>query len=430
MLSPVFPDTRTFVFVGLNALTECERLLLSRMRDAGLAQFVWDFVSPEIKDPANKASLFMRKNVQEFPQAFPIDPEGLPKPRITVISVPSSVGQAKLAGRILQEAKADNDVETAFVLPDEGLLLPLLNSIPPEHDNVNVTMGYPMRGSSVYTLLQALGQLQLRLRHRPDGWYFYHRTVREVFASGLFRELLSEEESAIVTRVKADAKYFIPLSDLQGGPVLNLFFRAVVTEPSVASVEQNHALERYFSEVVALVGRQLSAGGDMLLELDFAKRCHTQLNILEETDLELLPATHLRLLEASLEGISVPFRGEPLQGLQVMGPLETRALDFRNLVVLSANEGMFPRKTFSSSFIPPELRKGFGLPTYEYQDAVWAYYFYRMIQRAEHVWLLYDSRTEGLKSGEESRYIKQLEYHFHLPLERLVASAEMHPGIP
>ena len=427
LLSPVFPDTRTFVFVGLNALTECERLLLSRMRDAGLAQFVWDFVSPEIKDPANKASLFMRKNVQEFPQAFPIDPEGLSKPRITVISVPSSVGQAKLAGHILQEAKADNDVETAFVLPDENLLLPLLNSIPPEHDNVNVTMGYPMRGSSVYTLLQALGQLQLRLRHRPDGWYFYHRTVREVFASGLFRELLSEEESAIVTRVKADAKYFIPLSDLQGGPVLNLFFRAVVTEPSVASVEQNHALERYFSEVVALVGRQLSAGGDMLLELDFAKRCHTQLNILQETDLELLPATHLRLLEASLEGISVPFRGEPLQGLQVMGPLETRALDFRNLVVLSANEGMFPRKTFSSSFIPPELRKGFGLPTYEYQDAVWAYYFYRMIQRAEHVWLLYDSRTEGLKSGEESRYIKQLEYHFHLPLERLVASAEMHP---
>jgi len=427
ILSPVFPETRQFVFVGLNALTECERLLLSRMRDAGLAQFVWDFVSTEIQDPANKASLFMRKNVQEFPQAFPIDPQGLGKPRITVISVPSSVGQAKLAGHILQASQASSDVETAFVLPDESLLLPLLNSIPPQHDNVNVTMGYPMRGSSVYTLLQALGQMQLRLRHRPDGWYFYHRTVREVFASGLFRELLSDEEKAIVARVKADAKYFIPLADLQGGPVLDLFFQAVVTEPALASVDQNHAVERYFSDVVSQVGRQLSAAEEMLLELDFAKRCHTQLNILQETDLELLPATHLRLLEASLEGISVPFRGEPLQGLQVMGPLETRALDFRNLVILSANEGMFPRKSFSSSFIPPELRKGFGLPTYEYQDAVWAYYFYRMIQRPEHVWLLYDSRTEGLKSGEESRYIKQLEYHFHLPLERLVASAPMHP---
>lgn len=427
LLSPVFPETGQFVFVGLNALTECERLLLSRMRDAGLAQFVWDFVSTEIQDPANKASLFMRKNVTEFPQAFPIDPQGLPRPKITVVSVPSSVGQAKLAGHILQEAAAASDVETAFVLPDETLLLPLLNSIPPQHDNVNVTMGYPMRGSSVYTLLQALGQMQLRLRHRPDGWYFYYRTVREVFASGLFRALLSEEEMACVARVKADAKYFIPLEDLQGGPVLDLFFQAVITEPTLASARQNHAMERYFSDVVALVGRQLSASGDMLLELDFAKRCHTQLNILQDTDLELLPATHLRLLEASLEGISVPFRGEPLQGLQVMGPLETRALDFRNLVILSANEGMFPRKSFSASFIPPELRKGFGLPTYEYQDAVWAYYFYRMIQRAEHVWLLYDSRTEGLKSGEESRYIKQLEYHFHMPLERLAASAEMHP---
>ena len=427
ILSPVFPETKQYVFVGLNALTECERLLLSRMRDAGLAQFVWDFVSEEIQDPANKASLFMRKNVQEFPQAFPIDPQGLGKPRITVISVPSSVGQAKLAVHILQASRASSDVETAFVLPDESLLLPLLNSIPPQHNNINVTMGYPMRGSSVYTLLQALGQMQLRLRHRPDGWYFYHRTVREVFGSGLFRELLSEEEKACVARVKADAKYFIPLADLQGGPVLDLFFQVVVTDPALASVEQNHAVERYFSDVVALVGRQLSVTGDMLLELDFAKRCHTQLNILQETDLELLPATHLRLLEASLEGISVPFRGEPLQGLQVMGPLETRALDFRNLVILSANEGMFPRKSFSSSFIPPELRKGFGLPTYEYQDAVWAYYFYRMIQRPEHVWLLYDSRTEGLKSGEESRYIKQLEYHFHLPLERLVASAPIHP---
>ena len=194
-----------------------------------------------------------------------------------------------------------------------------------------------------------------------------------------------------------------------------------------ASAAQNHAVERYFADVVALVGRTLSARGELLLELDFAKRCHTQLNILQDIDLDVLPATHLRLLERILEGISVPFRGEPLQGLQVMGPLETRALDFRHLVILSANEGSFPRKSFNPSFIPPELRKGFGLPTYEYQDAVWAYYFYRMIQRPERVWLLYDSRTEGLKTGEESRYVKQLQYHFHWPIERLVATAQMHP---
>lgn len=426
ILSPVFPEADRYVFVGLNALTACEHLLLKRMRDAGLAQFVWDFVSEEIRDPANKASLFMRQNVAEFPQAFPIDPAGLGKPRITVISVPSAVGQTKLAPQILAQITGE-PVETAFVLPEENLLLPLLNALPPEQESVNVTMGYPMADSGVFTLLQALGQMQLQMRHRPEGWYLYHRPVRELLSCGLLREILSEEEMQIVTRVKAQVQYFIPLDDLRGGPALDLLFQPVIMDNQAASAAQNHAVERYFADVVALVGRTLSARGELLLELDFAKRCHTQLNILQDIDLDVLPATHLRLLERILEGISVPFRGEPLQGLQVMGPLETRALDFRNLVILSANEGSFPRKSFNPSFIPPELRKGFGLPTYEYQDAVWAYYFYRMIQRPERVWLLYDSRTEGLKTGEESRYVKQLQYHFHWPIERLVATAQMHP---
>ena len=426
ILEPVFSDTEQYVFVGMNALTACEHLLLARMRDARLARFVWDFVSEEIRDPENKASFFMRENVRDYPQDFAIDPTGLGKPEISVVSVPSSVGQAKLVPYILrQTGSGQDDMETAFVLPDESLLLPLLNSIPPEHSSVNVTMGYPMAASAVYALLDALGQLQLRMRHRPDGWYFYHRQVREVFSSGLFRSLLSPEEGEKVNQVKKAAKYYIPLQDLQGGPVLDLLFRPVVEDVSLASARQNHRMERYFSGTVALVGRMLPDRSGMLLELDFAKRCHTQLNILQETDLELLPATHLRLLKRILEGISVPFRGEPLQGLQVMGPLETRALDFRNLVVFSANEGMFPRRSYNPSFIPPELRKGFGLPTYEYQDAVWAYYFYRMIQRPERVWLLYDSRTEGLKTGEESRFVKQLEYHFHLKVEKMVVTEKM-----
>ena len=427
ILQAEFPEVNQYVFVGLNALNECERLLLKRMRDAGVAQFVWDYVSPEIKDPANKSSFFMQRNVEDFPQAFPL--EGIGRPEITVISVPSSVGQAKLAPQILADITGD-PVETAFVLPDESLLLPLLNSLPEERDSVNVTMGYPMAGSAVYTLLMTIGQMQLKMRKKADGWFFYHREVREIFSSGLVRKLVSEEEAAVIRKVKADAKYYIPLQDLQGGPLLELIFRPVVTEPSAASSAQNHAVEAYLTEVVAHIGRNLSLKGDMLLELDFAKRCHTQLTLLQGTDLEVQPATHLRLLDRILEGISVPFRGEPLQGLQIMGPLETRALDFRNLIILSANEGMFPRRSVSSSFIPPELRKGFGLPTYEYQDAVWAYYFYRMIQRPEKVWLLYDSRTEGLKSGEESRYIKQLEYSFGLPVRRMVATSALLPVEP
>ena len=426
ILSSAFPEVNSYVFVGLNALNECERTVLSRMRDARLAEFVWDYVSEEIRDKANKASFFMKRNVLDYPQAFPV--EAGPRPSVTVISVPSSVGQCKLAPWLLKachsERSEESNVETAFVLPDESLLLPLLNSIPEECDNVNVTMGYPMTASAVYALLDSLGSMQLKLRNTGGKWYFYHRELREVLSSGLLKPLFTEGEQEVVRQVRAAAKYYVPEEDLQGGPLLQRLFRPVVQQMSAPDVAQNHRVEAYFSELLSYIGLQLSRTGD-LLELDFVAHCHKQLNILQEMDLEVLPATHLRLLTRLLQGISVPFRGEPLQGLQVMGPLETRALDFRNLVILSANEGMFPRRSVSASFIPPELRKGFGLPTYEYQDAVWAYYFYRMIQRPEHVWMVYDNRTEGLRNGEESRYIKQLEYHFQWPLRRMAATASI-----
>lgn len=427
ILADAFPEVKGFVFVGLNALNECERTVLSRMRDAGVAQFVWDYVSPEIRDKANKSSFFMRRNVADYPQAFPVTAGG--RPKVTVVSVPSSVGQTKLAQNILQQndssaPQSDNAIETAFVLPDESLLLPLLNSLPPEYDNVNVTMGYPMTESAVYALVTTLGQMQLKLRNTGGKWYFYHREVREVLSSGLLKPLFTEEENQNIQKIKAAAKYYVPEEDLQGGPLLQLIFKPIVRQTTEPDATQNHAVETYFSKLLEYIGEAINKTDD-LLELDFVARCHKQLNILQEMDLNVLPATHLRLIDRTLQGISVPFRGEPLQGLQVMGPLETRALDFKNLIILSANEGMFPRRSVSASFIPPELRKGFGLPTYEYQDAVWAYYFYRMIQRPEHVWLVYDNRTEGLKNGEESRYIKQLEYHFRWPLERCAATASI-----
>lgn len=424
ILQKAFPDVRKYVFVGLNALNECERTLLSRMRDAGIAEFVWDYVTMQISDRANKSSFFMKRNVADYPQAFTITAGGVPD--ITVVSVPSSVSQAKLAPQILAQTAGD-PVETAFILPDESLLLPLLNSIPPEYDSINVTMGYPMKGSAVYSLVDAVGRMQMRLRNRADGWYFYHREVSEVFSSSILGAMLTEEEKQVAQKVKRDAKYYIPETDLAKGPTLKMVFRPVVKEPAP---EYNPALCQYLAELTGEIGRMLSRSGEMPLELDFAKRLHSALNVLADTPLNVLPQTWLKVMENAAEGISVPFRGEPLKGLQIMGPLETRALDFNNIVILSANEGMFPRRSVSSSFIPPELRKGFGLPTYEFQDAVWAYYFYRLLQRASKVWLVYDSRTEGLQSGEESRYIKQLEYHFNIPVKRVVAGASLRQVTP
>ena len=428
LLKARFPEAEKYVFVGLNALNECEKAVMGRMRDAGLAEFVWDWVSDMIKDPLNKSSFFMKDNLAAFAQAFEIKAGGVPD--IHVVSVPSSVGQAKLIPGILGQRAPGDLVETAVVLPDENMLMPVLNTIPPEVEDINVTMGNPLKSGGIYTLVWAIAGMQLHLRPYKGGLWFYHRDVRAVMSSSVFKRVLSPAEQERVNKVKEAAKYYIPEEDLRGGPLLDLIFTPVVKDPGEASESQIRALQDYLKRIVSFLGWSLRDIPEMLLELDYAKSMSMVLNVLDGVPLEIKPSTWLRLLDQILDGESVPFEGEPLKGLQIMGPLETRALDFSNLVILSCNEGVFPRRSVSSSFIPPELRKGFGLPTYEYQDAVWAYYFYRLLQRASKVWLVYDSRTEGLRSGEESRYIKQLRYHFGVPMKMEAASGGMQAPKP
>ena len=431
VMAEAFPGTDKFIFTGLNALNECEKIVLGKLRDASLADFCWDYSGDLIRDPVNRSSFFLSQNVQDFPQRFPLDAGGTGIPEVEVVSVPSSVGQAKLLWDILK------DEEYAVVLPDERLLLPVLNSVPPAIRDINVTMGYPMGASAFFDFLNLVMAMQLHLRKGAGGWLFYHSQVWSLFASSLFRKVTEGDEAAAdrIKQVKQGMQYYIPAGELSGIPFLDLLFRPVVTDPKAASKEQTAALCAYLKALIEGLAVRLKDDPDMALELEFAKKAYQAVNRLEDKRLEVLPLTFSRLLDRLLRPLSVPFNGEPLKGLQIMGPLETRALDFRNLVILSCNEGIFPHRSVQSSFIPPELRRGFGLPTYEYQDAVWAYYFYRLLQRAEKVWLVYDARTEGIQTGEESRYIKQLEYHFRLPLTRKFLKAQAHarmdsPDIP
>ena len=443
---------RHFVFVGLNALNECEKKLLRHLRNARQAEFCWDWSSEWIRDSENRASFFMSQNVSEFPQAFRPDAEGLGTPEFNVVSVPSSIGQAKQLPYMLNRlglsqssgsvsdgedsalgsmaavaegqntAAHDLSSECAIVLPDEQLLLPVLNSIPEDIRDINVTMGYPMKGSDLCVLMGALSAAQMNVLVRGGKTYFYHRYVRSVLSNSIFRKIASDEDNAVCSAVLNERRSYIEAYDFSDSPLLSLFFTPVPGSLTAASAAMVRAFADYQKAVLSRVGALLVECGHSDLDTDFAKDYYKAVCLLGDMNLEIMPATYLRLLDQILAPVSVPFNGEPLKGLQVMGPLETRALDFRNLIILSCNEGTFPRKSFSSSFIPPELRKGFGLPTYEYQDAVWAYYFYRMIQRAENVWMLFDSRTEDMKSGEESRYIKQLDYLFDAKIHRYVTS--------
>ena len=418
VLGEAFPSGIQYVFVGLNALNECEKTLLRKLRDAEMAQFCWDWTGEMIRDPKNRSSYFMKDNVNEFPQAARWDADGVGVPEVNVISVSSAVGQAKRLPDIL--SKVDDFNDCAVVLPDENLLVPVLNSVPEKVTDINVTMGLPMSGSQIYSMMSDISAIQLHCISRNGKWLFYHKQVWNLFAGEIFRAAADEQTMARVEEIKASAGYYIPQEMLSGTQLLDAVFNPVLKMPKEASSQQIYEFAAYQKNVIQAVAPAVASDPTLILELEYAKEYHRCISILQEMQLEVLPMTYVRLLGQLLGTVSVPFKGEPLKGLQIMGPLETRALDFSNIIVLSANEGVFPRRSVSSSFIPPELRKGFGLPTYEYQDAVWAYYFYRMISRAERVWLLTDSRTEGLKSGEESRYIRQLEYHFGLKVNRYV----------
>ena len=424
LMAERFPGVRKFVFVGLNALNECEKRLMRRLRDAQLAEFCWDFSSEWIRAPHNKSARFLTENVREFRPAFEPDPGGLSAPEIRVLSVPSGVGQAKQIPAILDRMGAGG-IETAVVLPDEGLLIPVLNSLPERIRDINVTMGYPMSGSALSALMDDVAALQMHLREKDGTWYFYHKQVWSIFSNSIFKTVAGEEGCRKAAEIRSATRYYIPQADLQGLPVFDRIFRPVVKDPGLADAQVVRALEDYQQELLGDLGFWLKDVPEMALEQDFAREYYLAVGRLRDCELSVLPSTYFRLLAKLLAAVAVPFRGEPLQGLQIMGPLETRALDFEKLILLSCNEGMFPRRSVAASFVPAELRRGFGLPTYEYQDAVWAYYFYRMIQRAGEVWLLFDSRTEGVKGGEESRYIKQLELDFGARVTRYVLHADI-----
>lgn len=441
VLKDLFPRQKTFVFTGLNMLTECEHFILKQMgKRSGLAEFCWDYPGDWIADGYNRSS-FMAQNIADFPQAFPLQPlKG--HPHIHILPVASATGQTRQIPAILEKcgllpsAAPLRPESCALVLPDEGLLMSVLNAIPTDIDSINVTMGFPMSQSEFHSFLGQLMALQLHVRRAPGDLSgqtgsetsvprFYHKPVWGIFASPIFK-LFYEDEPALQDKVKVikrSAAYYISQEEFAGSEILEKIFRPVLDPSSLAAApasagaqaapnpEQIRLFAEYLKDIILYVGPVMSRHEPLNFETGFAKAAYGAIHQLASKPLPIKPATFARLVDRIVSGLSIPFEGEPLKGLQVMGPLESRCLDFEHLVLFSCNEGVFPRKSVSSSFIPAELRRGFGLPTYDHQDAMWAYYFYRMIARAREVWLLYDNRTEGLKRGDESRFIKQLRYH-------------------
>lgn len=420
------------VFVGLNALSVSEERLLLALQKKGVADFYWDYVGPWVTDPDNKASFFLGRNLRLFPSRMQLPATEPVQAEIRVMGVPSAIGQAKQVYPILQ-ALADEQqltdesaLRTAIVLPDEHLLVPVLNAIPDAIQHINVTMGYPLAGTPVATLMEYILTLQKNIRYIDRVPVFYFRDVLPILNHQYVMAAAPEEVSQLVKDMTAGNRIYVHAADLNRHELLSILFTPVQNTEELSDY-LIHVLEalnaclrnnRPNPDDEEMISNSTQTTAD--IEQEFIFHYFATVNrmkeVMREAKIEMRLDTYFRLLKRMTDLITIPFEGEPLSGLQVMGVLETRALDFDRLIILSMNEGIFPLKKAANSFIPYNLRRGFGLPTYEHQDSVWAYHFYRLIRRAKQVTLLYDTRTTGLQTGEVSRFVHQLRYHYQYPL--------------
>lgn len=414
-----FETPHRYVIAGFNALSECEKRLFRYLKNACSAAFYWDYDEYYVGSEVQEAGLFLRDNLRDFPPAADLGHEAMRgEKNMEVISTVSNAVQCKEVARLLRKIKEDQgvvDKRTAIVLTDENLLVPLLHALPPGIGPVNVTMGYPLKQSLAYTFVERLIELQNHRRRSHGEEAFYHADVGGLlthpYIAGHNPQITKELQASIL----ADRRISVEASSLQGDPLLAAIFRPV---------EGWQQLSKYLSEVLAAVARTSADAADSRQRIEFLGLIDEELaklhHALEECGPEIdNTAIYTSLLRRHLQTLRIPYKGEPLVGVQIMGILETRNLDFRNVIILSMNDDNFPGNLDSSaSFIPFALRDAYGLPTPRHHEGVYAYYFYRLIQRAKNIWMLYCSHADDKSTGEPSRYIRQLDYESRFALQR------------
>ena len=427
-----------YVFVGFNVLNKVESEFFKRLQEAGKALFYWDYdvfythVSQNgFKGCIHEAGEFILRNLKQFPNQLPqsfFDVMRRPK-QVRFIAASTENAQARLLNNELS-AYSQIGKETAVVLCNESLLLPVLHSLPDNVRNVNVTMGFPLAQTPVYSFIHVLLDLQIAGYNTQTGHYTYE-TVLSVLRHPYICQLTEEAAKLEQQLIRQNRFYPLP-SELKKDELLEKVF----TPASGLA-----GLCRYLLELLRRVttlycckdDAETSFMGQLYRESLF--KSYTLINrilsLIESGDLtDLKPETMRRLLERLFAAANIPFHGEPAIGMQIMGVLETRNLDFRNLFMLSVNEGQLPKTGSDSSFIPYNLRKAFGMTTIEHKNAVYAYYFYRLIQRAENLTLLYNVSSDRLNRGEMSRFMLQflVEYPHQISCEYLEAGQSPQTG--
>ena len=414
------------VFVGFNALSKAEAVTFKRWQDEGRTLFYFDTDAYYLKDNIQEAGLFLRKNFEQtglmnvLSNAREMIKE-TPKV-VDVYKTQGQVAQAKILSSALEQdypllKEVDNAGKIALILADESLLMPVLQTIPTHYDqegakeaiNINVTMGYPLVASSIFGLADLWLTVQNQLIQGEKETVYYREV--EAFLSHPLTGITDKMRSKIQQKLLAEQLVEVPLSRLRSQKgLLEMFFARI--DSGIAAISTLQEIFKYVFE------QQLAGKTLRQTEADLFIATIKELNRLHDALAGYLPKLTttkelsfvLSLIQKAVQGISVPLTGEPLQGIQVMGLLESRSLDFEQIYILGVNEGLLPQTSVSPSFIPDSIRRAYGLPVLENQDAISAYMFYRLLQRSKKVSMVYNAQADETNTGEPTRFLKQLEY--------------------
>lgn len=423
-----------YIFVGFNVLNKVEHTLFTQLKDAGKAVFYWDYDEFYMKENrqavTHEAGEFIRRNLRDFPS--PLSGElfkNLSKPKeVHYIASSTENAQARYLPQWIRNNLTTPEKETAVVLCNEALLQPVLHSLPAEVKHVNITMGFPLSQTPVYSFLITLLELHTHGFNFKSGRYTFQSVVT-LLKHPYTRQLTGQAELLEKELTRNNRFYPLPgelgkdefltrlFTPLSGN--LNLCIRLSETLQQVASIYQANTSGTEDTDAFNQLYRE-----SLFKAYTTINRFRT---LIEEDELTVQSETFRRLLVKILSTTNIPFHGEPAIGMQVMGVLETRNLDFRHLVLLSVNEGQLPKSGGDSSFIPYNLRKAFGMTTIEHKIAVYAYYFYRLLQRAERITLIYNTSSDGLNRGEWSRFMLQFLIEWPHPITRQFLEAGQSP---
>ncbi|WP_396144792.1 PD-(D/E)XK nuclease family protein [Flavobacterium sp.] len=409
---------KKFLFAGFNALNHAEEKIIQHLLAIDKAKIYWDIDETFLNDPFHDTGLFQRRFKSTWPyyKTNPyewITSDFKQEKNIQVIGTPKAIGQAKIVGEIIEKYSNKNESKlqnVAVVLGEESLLVPILYSLPSNVDALNITMGYSSKNNPAQLLIAKLFKAHTNaISRNASSYVFYYKDVLDILTHPLIEPYINAKE--LVNRINQNNYTFIVhkrILELQENQ--NELFQLIFQKWDTSSV----AILENLSQILLKIKSNLSSDNEEekitnAFVYSIFKVINKMISYFSSNSnidsVETLFAIYKQVIDVA----EVSFEGEPLNGLQIMGVLESRVLDFETVIITSVNEGKFPAGKSMNSFIPYDVKKEYGLPTFKEKDAIYTYHFYHLLQRAKNIYLLYNSDSEGLDAGERSRFITQLE---------------------